>query len=321
MRLYFLVLTIFIIFNAAQAKPIQILTSAIDLNPENPTEKVVGQIRFLGGIELRSDHEEFGGLSGMVVSRDGKHLTAVTDRGYRLTAKLARDENGAIIAFLNADLSLIHNIDNQPLKDVKTSRDAEGLTARANGDLCVSFERKHRIYCYRSGKDPLTSKARKVKLPKDVKKTSPNGGLEAITEMTDGRMLVLTEKYRDEQQNFVGWIIGDRKTERITYQAVNVLRPVDLATLSDGTVLILERHFSPMAGVTNRLGRIDGGSIKAGALLTSRELVRLRQPYSVDNYEALAVWQTNGRTIVHILSDDNFNALQRTLLLSFEIIE
>jgi hypothetical protein len=321
MRLCFLTSLFVLIFGFAQAEPIDIRSSAIDLNPENPNEKTVGKMRFLGGIELRSEHAEFGGLSGMVVSADGNDLTAVTDQGYRLTAKLARDNNGAIIGLLNGDLSLIHGTDNRPLKDAKTSRDAEGMTARANGNLCVSFERKHRVYCYRSGADPLISEASRIKLPKDVKKASPNGGLEAITELADGRLLVLTEKYRDDKGNFVSWIISQNSNARLTYQAVNVLHPVDMATLSDGTVLILERHYSPMAGVTNRLGKIEGSSIKAGALLISQELFRLRQPYSVDNYEALAIWQTNGRTIVHILSDDNFNVLQRTLLLSFEIIE
>ena len=44
-------------------------------------------------------------------------------------------------------------------------------------------------------------------------------------------------------------------------------------------------------------------------------------PRPVDNMEALAVSREGGRTIVRIASDDNYLALQRTLLLEFELDE
>ena len=50
------------------------------------------------------------------------------------------------------------------------------------------------------------------------------------------------------------------------------------------------------------------------------ELARLAPPYTVDNFEGLAVFpDKRGGTIIYILSDDNFNPLQRTLLLQFRL--
>ena len=50
------------------------------------------------------------------------------------------------------------------------------------------------------------------------------------------------------------------------------------------------------------------------------ELAQLVPPFTVDNFEGLAVFpDKRGGTIIYILSDDNFNPLQRTLLLQFRL--
>ncbi len=320
-RFLIFVLAVFVSLPAS-AEPIELSADLIDLNPERPSDKIVGKMRFMSGIELSSENENFGGFSGLLISTDGKRLTAITDQGYRLTASLERNDLGGVIALNDGDIAPLTGTDGKPLKDDKKHTDAEGLTRRTNGEICISFERKHRLYCYPAGRDPLTGKAQKVPLPDNIKNTSRNGGLEAVTGIDNGRLLVLTEKYRDENDNFIGWILGADEPEPLNYEAVGVLMPVDLATLPDGNVLILGRHFSVLSGVTNRLGWIDGSTVEPGALLKSRELMRLRAPYNVDNYEALAIWQSDtGKLFVHILSDDNFNPLQRTLLLTFELLD
>ena len=45
-------------------------------------------------------------------------------------------------------------------------------------------------------------------------------------------------------------------------------------------------------------------------------------PAEIDNMEALGVHRDGaGRTILTVMSDDNFNPLQRTLLLQFALTE
>ena len=44
--------------------------------------------------------------------------------------------------------------------------------------------------------------------------------------------------------------------------------------------------------------------------------------YQIDNMEALGVHQTaRGETVLTLLSDDNFSAVQRTLLLQFTLLD
>ena len=98
-------------------------------------------------------------------------------------------------------------------------------------------------------------------------------------------------------------------------------RPI-LPALAGGDVLALERHFSPVGVVAARLVRIPAGTIKPGAVLEGKELARLAWPLVVDNFEGLAVSDgPKGETIVYLLSDDNFNPLQDTLLLQFRLID
>ena len=55
-------------------------------------------------------------------------------------------------------------------------------------------------------------------------------------------------------------------------------------------------------------------------MLNSITLAELSLPLSVDNFEALAVRPDGaGGWHLFLLSDDNFNPLQRTLLLQFQL--
>ena len=51
------------------------------------------------------------------------------------------------------------------------------------------------------------------------------------------------------------------------------------------------------------------------------ELARLASPYAVDNLEGISVTTgTRGETLLWIISDDNFNPMQRNILLLFELV-
>ena len=65
---------------------------------------------------------------------------------------------------------------------------------------------------------------------------------------------------------------------------------------------------------------VEKENIRPGERLAAREIVRFRTPL-VDNLEGLAVAQSGGRTLVYIVSDDNFSTFQRNLLLLFELDE
>ena len=68
-----------------------------------------------------------------------------------------------------------------------------------------------------------------------------------------------------------------------------------------------------------RLALIPAQDFKAGARLKREILVQLDMDQQIDNMEGMALHtNTQGDTIVTLISDDNFNTiLQRTILLQF----
>jgi hypothetical protein len=55
------------------------------------------------------------------------------------------------------------------------------------------------------------------------------------------------------------------------------------------------------------------------APLPTRLLARWQSPVLLDNMEGLALRREGDRVFVYLVSDDNLNSLQQTLLMKFEI--
>jgi len=74
-------------------------------------------------------------------------------------------------------------------------------------------------------------------------------------------------------------------------------------------------------GVRIRVMTADAADFRPGNLVTAREIARLASPLAVDNLEGVSATKgPRGETLLWLISDDNFNALQRNLLLLFELI-
>jgi hypothetical protein len=66
--------------------------------------------------------------------------------------------------------------------------------------------------------------------------------------------------------------------------------------------------------------RFDAAELKPGATVRPEELARLASPHAVDNLEGLAATRgARGETLLWLISDDNFNPLQRNILMLFEL--
>ena len=62
--------------------------------------------------------------------------------------------------------------------------------------------------------------------------------------------------------------------------------------------------------------------IKEGALVDGAPLIVADLGYQIDNMEGIAVHRNaQGETIITLVSDDNFSAIQRNLLLQFTLGE
>ncbi len=314
----------------AWAKELDLSTRAVPLNHNAPEQTQVGRLTWRGGIQIWSSYEKFGGLSGLLVSPDGANLTAVTDSGFWLTAAIVHDANGFLIGLADAQYHRLRGMDGKPLKG-KTDQDAEAMTKTADGSILVAYERNHRVWRYPPGDDsagdeptsnePLRSKAEPLPAPAGIDDLPNNSGIEALVTLADDSVLALAEG-KDDEAVSPAFLWRDGGWSRLGYQRFGNYRPSDAARLPNGDLLILERRYTLLEGVGIRLVRLPAAAVVAGALLQPVEVARLLPPLTIDNMEAMDVVQNDrGETLVYLLSDDNFNIIQRTLLLMFAFTE
>jgi hypothetical protein len=96
----------------------------------------------------------------------------------------------------------------------------------------------------------------------------------------------------------------------------------DAAPLPDGGLIVLERRFRYSEGIKMRIRRVAASEIKPGALIAGDVLLDATDSLNIDNMEAIAVRRrASGETIITLMSDDNFSALQRTLIMQFALPE
>ena len=309
--------TVAVVFGDAFAASISLSARPIALDPTDRTVQRVGRLHFLGGLNLRSDEAAFGGLSGLSVASDGR-LSAVTDRGHWFTARIVRDRTGRLVDLVDAAQGPLLDTKGRPVQG--EWRDAEALERLPGGDWLVSFEGRHRVWRHAAETGGLQGRPVPFPTPKGIGAAPGNGGLEALTPLHDGRVLMLAESLKRTGGSRAGWIVGDGEVEALGYRTARDFKPTDAAVLPNGDVLVLSRYFKLLGGFKARLERISARAIGGGAVLKGELLARFAPPLAVDNYEGVAVVRgADGGTLVYVLSDDNFNFLQRTLLLLFRL--
>ncbi|HSK40083.1 MAG TPA: esterase-like activity of phytase family protein, partial [Arenibaculum sp.] len=265
-----------------------------------------------------SGEKEFGGLSGLVVSPDGQQLWAVSDRGSLVTARLAYGEGGELVAARDIALHPLIEADGGAVTGSRS--DAEDLTRMPDGSWAVAFERWHRIESYPATPDGPINGPKELPRPAGLRQAPGNGGIEALAAFPDGRLLAIEEGREQDAGTHRAWITGPDGWRRLTYRGLAPYRPTGATVLPDGDLLVLERRASLLGGFGARIVRVPGEAIEPGRVVAGEEIARLEPPLSVDNFEGIdAVPAPDGGYVVYLLSDDNFWALQRTLLLMFRL--
>ena len=302
------------------AAPLEIAARPVPLHGEDPERRDFGALRFRGGLELTSNDARFGGLSALLLSEDGTRLSAVTDRGHWLTARLIAAAGGAPRALAEAETGPLHGPGGRHLRG-KHEVDSESLTRLADGALVVGFERDHRLWRYPAGANPLAGHAEALPVPAKLRSLRGNSGVEALATLADGALLAIAEGRKEEATSPAFLWRGGAWSE-LVYPRAPGFRPTGATTLPGGDLLVVERSFNLLDGVGIRLQRIAAATIRAGATLNGTTLAVLRTPLSLDNMEGIAARRNAaGETLLYLISDDNFHPLQRTLLLVFALEE
>lgn len=297
------------------ADPVAVRSAALDLNPTTPGEARLGRLEYLGGLSLAGSSGGFGGYSGMAVDADGAGLWAIADTGHWLRLDFRRDERG-----VPTDVGAAQIL---PLRDAshavvtrKTLSDAESLRRLPDGRWLVSFERAHRLWIFDMPGGAATAA---LQAPDSIAEQPDNGGIEAVAAFADGDLLLFSEDMpaTNGHEGTAAWLWRKGAWRDLAWPARDGFKPTDAAALDNGDVIVLERFYLPLIGPKARLQRIPAASIDAGNLQLEL-LAEWAAPYSVDNMEALDVRRMpDGSLWFYVMSDDNQNVLQRTLLMLF----
>lgn len=273
--------------------------------PLDRPEFGIGPLRVAEAWALSSPNGRVGGLSG---------LATIGDRRF-----LVPGDRGALIAFTLPPDGHVRDVSIRPLLPRWRSIDSESI-AVAGDSIWVATEQRHDILRLSASDGRAGDRVR----PRAMRRWPGNGGAEAMLRLVDGRFLVLAEGARGKAGGtaallFAGdpLICPDAVTA-FDYDAGDMGRVTDAALLPDGRVLLLHRKIGPLRGWRSALAIADPAAIRAGSIWRGEPLARIANHPLSENYEGLAVSGSGPATRIWLLSDDNFNGLQRALLIGLD---
>jgi hypothetical protein len=259
---------------------------------------------------LTSNDPRLGGISALHV--EGWEALALSDAGWRIRFPLPGGRNP-----VRAAIAMVE--EGPGPQDDKENRDVEAVAVAGN-EVWLAYEQANAVWRYDRKSFALRSRA----APAAMSKWDENRGSEAMVRFADGRFLIFAEGEGGDSEALL--FAGDPSVPgtpalRLLYRPPEGYRVTDAALLPDGRLALLNRRVSLFSGFTARLTIVRLPAAAAGALIRGEEVAAFEGPVTRDNFEALSVTRESGRTILWIASDDNYNPLQRTLLLKFALVE
>jgi hypothetical protein len=311
---------------AAEApRPIAINAAPIvRFDPRRPEMTRFGALEFRGGLVLTSPDKEFGGLSSFRIGDDGARFVTASDKARWFRGRIVYDGTRPA-AIADAETAPMLGADGTPTAD-RGLYDSESF-AEDGGTFYVGFERANRILRFDYGKDGLRARGRDIRVPPAVRTLPNNKGLECLAVPPDagalaGTLVAISERGLDRDGDIMGFLIGGAKAGTFGVKREAKFDVSDCAFLPDGDLLVLQRKFSWMTGMTIRIVRVAAAALAPGAVVNGPVLLEADLGYEIDNMEGLAAHRdAQGATVLTLVSDDNFSLIQRTLLLQFALTE
>jgi hypothetical protein len=289
-----------------------------------PDQRRFGRVEYLGGLELTSSYRRFGGFSAIRVAADGAHFVSLTDRGRWLTGRIVY-ERGQPAGIADAVMAPMLGPDGRTLES-RRWHDTESLAER-DGWLYVGIEGVNRIVLIDFARHGVLARAEVVPAAPGIAHLPINKGLEALTfappaSKLAGALIAFSERGLDANRNLKAFLMGGANPGEFSVKRRDDFDISDSVTLPSGDVLLLERRFSWWTGLAIRLRQIAISDIVPSAVVDGADLLSADLAYEIDNMEGLSVHASgDGAIILTMISDDNFNFLQRTVLLQFRLVE
>ncbi|OSZ72606.1 hypothetical protein CAP39_04605 [Sphingomonas sp. IBVSS1] len=273
----------------------------------------IGPFRLTGALALRSEDAGFGGLSGLAAAGEGR-LVAVTDAGQWLTLT-PQDVAGRLAGVGAARMAGVAS------GAEKSDLDAEAIVLTPDGRTLISMEQRHRILVLKGQAPPFQPEG--LIFHTAAASWPPNGGGESLALLPGGQTLWISEDARLAPGVAMALLTAaDGTTRQIGIPVPEHFAPTDVTVLDGQRLLLLHRKFDGVS-VEAAITLVDLAPVLAGGdCATMRPLVRWGRdaPWPIDNMEGLTLVRAGGRTMLFLVSDDNFNPAQRTLLLRLELV-
>ncbi len=285
--------------------------TAFEIKPSSMRENSYEKIKILDSKRLEFD-DIFGvkisELSGLAYKN--AYLYAVSDRGYLIVFHLLIKQDKTI------KLTFIHKYKLRKKHSKIHHHDSEGLALKGN-DLLISFEGKERVNLFST----KGIKIKKMHINKALQNSelykSANKGLEGVA---------YNQKYGIITAPEEPLINVDAKYHRL-YSNTNIYKfqakgnITGLEFIDENNILVLLRrfHFFPPSRYT-ALVKVNLSSCNKNYLCKSEKLAAFdsNKGWNIDNFEGVT---KVGKNRFIMVSDDNNNIFQKTLLVLFEIKE
>jgi len=329
------------------ADTISITAVPTALQPADPAKRKIGSLTYVAGYQLSSTDTRFGGLSGIEVLDNGD-LLAVSDAGYFVWMDLADDG----LTPMTARLSTMRDTSGQALTGV-AGDSAEGLAING-GMALVSFEGNHRVLAFDVGKCGAAARGAPIVfgnygLPlreayADARISVDAGnGSEPLAVTKDwflftgiekklGHLNSLSARPIESEPEF-DLLVGvdapefagiDILPDQQGNGAVRTFLIHRSRDAKDGRVWVtetdLQRHEDRTRDYGPVKGEMDARSRQRYTETGWRELAQLNQFGVVDQFEGIAAKQlSDGRVRLYLISDDDYSADKRTVLMVFDL--
>ncbi|WGM46496.1 hypothetical protein KOAAANKH_01365 [Brevundimonas sp. NIBR10] len=256
-------------------------------------------VTWAGGLSLHGVNLH--GLSDLKL--DGDQAWSVSDFGSLVRFTIRLDRAGRLVGAGGATTRRLTGPDGTPLQP-KAAADAEGIVLLPSG-VAISFERDHRIWSYGPRGTSLP-----VPLRRPDAAFGDNEGMEGLAAAPGGWLAM--------GEGGGAWTCEPTACTALPHAPTAFIDGYKVTGADvdpNGGWFVIERLYTPPLDMRARVRRMapDG--------TLGPVLIALRPPASVDNMEGIAAVRTARGTRLYLLSDDNANPLEKTLLLAFDIAD
>lgn len=272
-------------------------------------------LRFVAGWRLTSPNSLFGGFSALAYRGAGRFLL-IGDNGQMTRLTLGVDGSVSDVT-----IKALPTPPRSPRR--KAFTDAEALVRDpATGRLWVALEGINQVWRIDAGLTRVESRRRSPALYR----WPANRGPEAMVRLKDGRTILFSEGEDRNDYGTEGLVYTDdpavpgKPPLLFYYDAAGKGQVSDAAPLPDGRILLVHRKLGLDPLFTTTLAIVDPADIRKEAVVQAVTIGQVPEPLR-ENYEGAAVTVEQGKAILWLVADDNFNSWQRSLLLKFELVD